>query len=109
MPAPATHAPDAPWLSFVICTSDGLVQLNDVAGFSLQGLEDAPEIGDTVHSYASCPYATAAPLATSVAALDIASYPVDFSPTVFHVADPILVNKDLFQRERSRAPPFLTS
>ncbi|MBV1886667.1 MAG: hypothetical protein KUG61_06260, partial [Parvibaculaceae bacterium] len=98
-----------PWLSFVICTSDGLIQLDESAANFYQDGEDTPENGDTVHSYTSCPYATAAPLASAVATLDVVLYAVDFSPTVFHAVDPTLVHKDLFQRKRSRAPPFLTS
>lgn len=109
MPAPTAQAEDAPWLSFIICTSEGLTSFDDGAADFYQVSPDTPTHDDTVHSYSSCPYATTAPLATFAAGVDLALYPIGFRPTVFHTAERTLFAKDLFQRERSRAPPLLAS
>ena len=109
MPAPSVQAEDAPWISFVICTSEGLVQLADTAGTTGQDWDLEHENNNARHSYAACPYATTAPLAPSVAAHTIEPHYVKFSPVTFQTAGTLLVAKDLFERERSRAPPFLNS
>jgi len=109
MPAPAVQADDAPWLSFVICTSEGLVQPEGMAGASFQDMENGATHEDTVHSYSSCPYGTAAPLTIGAASLNAVIYPTDFNPHVFHADARDVSQNDLFQRERSRAPPLLKS
>ena len=109
MPAPTAHAGDDPWISFVICTSEGLVQLDDASASFYQDQEKPSDNNGAAHSYSACPYATTTPLATPVTAVIVAQYPIDFIAAKFHAADPTLVHKDLFQRKRSRAPPVLAS
>jgi hypothetical protein len=100
MPAPRVAAGDAAWPAFVICTSHGLDRLHDGPGSTRPG-------GDHSQRYAPCAYAAAVHLATPVVGVAVALYETAFVSAPLSTTADILVAKTLFQRQRSRAPPFL--
>lgn len=96
-------------VSLVIWTSEGLVPLTGTAGAARQGWNLDHQNNNVRHSYPACPYATTAQLAPSVAAHTVEPHYIKFSPVSFQTARTLIVAKDLFEREHSRAPPFLNS
>lgn len=100
MPAPS-HRADAGWAPFVICTSNGLVQLH-------QAPDSDRHEDDADHRYAPCPYAAAAHLASPQGAVPVALYEAAFVSNRFLIGETALADKAFPQRQKSRAPPFLT-
>ena len=101
MPAPPSHTADANWVPFVICTGNGLVRLNHAPG------SDHSDDQKT-HHVAPCPYAAAAHLSTPAHGDAVALYEAAFVAFLVErdVDSPVV--RDIFQRQRSRAPPLLT-
>ncbi|MBI1262880.1 MAG: hypothetical protein GC184_14265 [Rhizobiales bacterium] len=101
MPAPPGDQADANWIPFVICTGDGLVRLD-----TLPGSEHKQD--QQTHHVAPCPYAAAAHLSGPSADGAIELYDAAFLATLPLGAAATPVIRDVFQRQRSRAPPLLT-
>ncbi len=101
MPAPPSHNAGAAWAPFVICTSNGLALRHDGDGPSQHD-------GDHEQRYAPCAYAAAAHLASPEVGLAVAIYDAAYLPAPLDVASDLPLQRELFARERSRAPPFLT-
>ncbi len=102
MPAPLFHTADAEWVPFVICTGNGLVRLNAAPG------SDHSDDNKT-HHVAPCPYSAAAHLSTPAFSGAIALYEATFVAFLEEGDINAPVVRDIFQRKRSRAPPFLTA
>ena len=102
MPAPPSHKADANWVPFVICTGNGLVRLNHAPG------SDHSDDQNT-HHVAPCPYAAAAHLSTPAHGDAVALYEAAFIAFLVERDADTPVVRDIFQRQRSRAPPLLTT
>jgi len=102
MPAPPSHTADANWVPFVICTGNGLVRLNHAPG------SDHSDDQKT-HHVAPCPYAAAAHLSTPAFGGAVALYEAAFVAFLVERDASVPVVRDIFQRQRSRAPPLLTA
>mgnify|MGYP003626680355 CR=1 FL=1 len=101
MPTPS-HMADAGWVSFVICTSNGIVRLNAAPG------SDHSEDQQT-HHVAPCPYATSAHLSMPAIGGAVALYEATFVTFLVNLDMDVSGVRDIFRRERSRAPPLLTA
>ena len=102
MPAPRSQIAGAAWAPFVICTANGLAERHD-------GHEGpAQHDGDHEQRYAPCAYAAAAHLASPEVAVAVAVYSASVLPARLDRASDLPLKRELFSRERSRAPPFLT-
>lgn len=101
MPAPPSHTDDANWVPFVICTGNGLVRLNVAPGSDHS--DDQQN-----HYHAPCPYAAAAHLSTPASGGAVALYDAAFVAFLLDGDADTPVVRDIFQRQRSRAPPLLT-
>ncbi|KAB7741228.1 hypothetical protein F2P47_05640 [Parvibaculum sedimenti] len=101
MPAPPSHNTGAAWAPFVICTANGLAERGDAHGSSQHD-------DDHEQRYAPCAYAAAAHLASPEMGVAVAIYDAAFLPAPLDAASDLPLQRELFARERSRAPPFLT-
>ncbi|MEN6542545.1 DUF2946 family protein [Parvibaculum sp.] len=101
MPAPRVQNAGAAWAPFVICTSNGLAERHDGHG-------PAQHDGDHEQRYAPCAYAAAAHLAVPEAVVVVALYSASYLPARPSAVSDLPLQRELFSRERSRAPPFLT-
>lgn len=101
MPAPS-HDADANWVSFVICTSDGPVRLN-----APPGSEHSDD--QQTHHVAPCPYAASAHLSMPAMGDAVALYQGAFVAFLVNLGMDVPGVRDIFRRERSRAPPLLTA
>lgn len=102
MPAPPSHAADANWVPFVICTGNGLVRLNAPPG------SDHSDDQQT-HHVAPCPYAASAHLSMPAIGDAGALYEAAFVAFLVNLDMDVSGVGDVFRRERSRAPPLLTA
>lgn len=100
MPAPPGDQADANWIPFVICTGDGLVRLD-----TLPGSEHKQD--QQTHHVAPCPYAAAAHLSgpSDDGAVQLYTDAYVITRQLADATTPLI--RDVFQRQRSRAPPLL--
>lgn len=100
MPDSAADTKMFGWFPLVICTSSGLVHLDQKPG---EKRDD-----QTTRRLVQCPYAAASHVAVNQAPADLELYQTAFILAPLARASDLPSERIRFQRQLTRAPPFLT-
>lgn len=100
MPSASADARISNWLPLVICTSSGLVNLDQASG--------EQQDDQSSRHLVQCPYAAASNVAFTFAPVDLQLYQTAFILAPSARAVYIPNERIRFERQLSRAPPFLT-